>query len=583
MDENLTTDRILLVSLPLSTLFIGLALFVLNPAWIYSHVGTVDSWGYVGMFVDPVGLRNAFPKHPAGDLLPLILPTAVLYNVLSPFYANLIFKLITFTACGSLFFFWVRNDFGTQTAMVSLIYLLFYQYFLIAVGGDYTDGRVILYYMAILFFISQSSLSQRHSALYMFLAGAFLAFSVSTALLSVVYVPVICIYILGKRYLSDKKLIDIGLAIAFFIGFGLTIVTMCLVHYSYAGSYIYFWNTLEKAANFLNANRIHNQLRFGVFVWGVVLPFSAIATGIVYGIRRLLKGGDEPVNGMIVLAWVMNFTTLAILYYLELVRHQETVSNWSYLSQSIPVFFLGLASIIKLFIDEMPPSHLSILLIILLLTNTLAFYLFLYGKLFTVIMILCVAMGSAVFLLRNAAVLKLTVISILYVLINYHMGQGYILHPGLALTPIVTSRLMALEATVKWLELIKVIDPNRKAFLWYDANSKYIGHLFRQFSSASHLWQGRILNESFPQLDVPIGEVGVVDTNHLVDNHIPILVLTRENGLIDTSRTLFLARGILLVENSRWAFSFKDLCFEVIECHVIRIHDKHGSNDSLIN
>jgi hypothetical protein len=56
--------------------------------------------------------------------------------------------------------------------------------------------------------------------------------------------------------------------------------------------------------------------------------------------------------------------------------------------------------------------------------------------------------------------------------------------------------------SVEWFNLVNEIDPSRKTLMWYDSREPY-GRLFIDFCSTSHIWQGGLINQQFPLVNVP--------------------------------------------------------------------------------
>jgi len=84
-------------------------------------------------------------------------------------------------------------------------------------------------------------------------------------------------------------------------------------------------------------------------------------------------------------------------------------------------------------------------------------------------------------------------------------------------------------------------------------------------AAASHYWQGRVYNESFPAVNVPMGEMGIINPVDLKNKE--VLVLTANKNLISVAMNNLAAMNIDLTCRKVADFrSAIDLFFSIYSC-----------------
>lgn len=192
-------DRISTVALYGLVVIWTASLMIVNKEWYYLPVSFVDPAVYLGWSLNPLSYRAIYPSYPGGDLIPLIFPNAFFYWLLDPFNANLAIKFISFCLCNVSIVFLTRKLFNLPTALFCLISFSSYRYTLMAIGSDYTDGRVILYFLlaascglgAAMYRTTPALDSSVTRWALFFIAGLFAQMMVSTAILSVTLLPLV--------------------------------------------------------------------------------------------------------------------------------------------------------------------------------------------------------------------------------------------------------------------------------------------------------------------------------------------------------------------------------------------------------
>jgi hypothetical protein len=553
---------------------IGICLFLLSVifwllywidyAWVYSCIGWIDAWAYFGLAADPVAMRSAFPNHPAGDLLPLIWPAAFLYSVFPAIAANLLYKWASFVLVGLLLYRMVEWDFGKQTAIWATLALVFYKYFLIAVGSDYTDGRVILYLMLALYFLSTayvSDASRKQEATRLFFGGLFFSFSVSTALLSSVFGLPLALCAIGRQWIKKGKIEIPWLALSI-LGFCVGILSLGLAHYLYTGRFLYFSATLAKATSFLNVTRGPQHVNVLRLEW-LYLPLLAcvaLPMSLVTRESRNVPWGFE--KKLSILLWVMNVGALLPLVYLQYVKKQETLINCYYLDQVLPfTMYAIVGTLIHPAIRQLGKTRFMVFTVIFFLVclGVFAYTTCKPGvKAQWLTTLACVGLIAAVLLYCTSRKEAgwLTIFLTLFLWVNLSPEKIDRIWKYDGITPYCKSRRQALETSFRWVAFVKKVDPGRSRFLWYNGNGERT--FFRGLSAASHLWQGRVLNECLPELDVPIGEVGVVDPVSLASRGVGLIVVAKDDVEVERARANLLKQGVQIEYEISTTFQVND-------------------------
>jgi hypothetical protein len=516
-------------------------LVIVNREWIYNYIGWVDGWAYFGYSYNPIMMRKVFPDHPLGDLLPLVLPAGLFYSIFEAFWANLFYKMLFFTLSGWIMYKILKMEFDYKTAILGTISLLLYKNFLASMGCDYTEGRVILYYLASIFFVLKAVESDRHN-LYLFMAGLFFSFSVSTALLSIVYVVVLFVLYCGKKIQFTGKIKSLFSISILFIpaGFISGVLLLCLIHYSYTGKFIYFYNTINKAVSFLETGRGAPSLNFSLH-W-LAIPLFTLCQGVVYAIYLLLK--NKNVHSIFRERWFVflgaSITSLLVMSYLQVFKNQNTIQDFYYFNQTIPITFIAMSAIFySPFAKCMDNKTFKILSAGFIFLGIIQFgyyssmvsphsiFINKFSITTAIIWILCVCITLYV---RNKSIYVISFV-IGFFILNISPEPSYRLLKSCNATEDVPNRKTAMYLSIEWIKYMNKIDPQRKAYLWYD---KRDSRAYRVgLAASSHLWQGRIYNEFYPDCNVVMGEVGVVNPEVLTQQ--PLIIISDEDKTLEVA------------------------------------------------
>lgn len=134
---------------------IDITILLLTPAflclvvrdWIFTPIGTIDPYMYLGYFRNFEHYFTFFGNAYYGTRLPFIIPGYICYKIFPPLMANYVLHLgFYYLALFSLYFI-LRITVNRRIALLSAVFMGFYPYFLSAVGGDYVDGAGIAYFL----------------------------------------------------------------------------------------------------------------------------------------------------------------------------------------------------------------------------------------------------------------------------------------------------------------------------------------------------------------------------------------------------------------------------------------------------
>lgn len=492
------------------------------PNWFYNTVGWVDGWAYTGFFMDYPGLRSAFPHHPAGDLLSLLFPGVLFYQVFTPFWANFLFKLCRFVLIGGMFFQFLKQQTGLRGACLGVLLLLTAFPFIEAIRTDYTDGMTVFYLVGALFCFSSAYVRDTYKYVYLFLGGLFFAGSVTTTLLSLTLGVPFALFIIMQQYYADKKLTSIvlsGLVVAG--GFFAAIAILAFLHHLLGFDWLFFKATLAKASAFLGQVRTSFSLWQSIIQPGPLWFFLFFGFSVLAGLALCYPA--KRFNKSAGISLLMFATALLIYVFLQVCKNQETISNIYYINHLLPFVVFAVAAVVSPILEGLNNKQMAVWAIVCVYVALLPIVVFpayfpapVSWQKWCVFFIPVLAGVVVVWKAKNSWLL------VFFLLVwgsaNYcprWVLEAYNQHLYLG-KPLCSAEL--LNATAAWVETVKANDPARKYYLWYHSGNNW---LFRHMAASSHLWQGRVLNEEMPILNGKI--IGGVPGN--IENISQIMLL----------------------------------------------------------
>lgn len=491
---------------PYMPLFAASAFFLfftlIMPDWYYNAAGWVDGWAYTGFFMDFPQMRSAIANHPAGDLLPLIFPGWIIYEIFNPFLGNIIFKFVRFIFAGYFIFRALEIEFSRRSALVGMVLFLTSFPFLEAARTDYTDGMVIFYISAALFCAAKAYIPSAKKALWLVLCGACFAGSVFSAFLSAVLGAGMAFFILYKENNNAVKVKNIlKSAVLISVGFFAAVGLFAFIYFLLGFDVCFFINTVNKAKMFMGTAR--SSL---TFFQSIFLPAGRLfAVGIICSVfmifvlkmqKKLNRKNITPV-----IAFLISFVLYALL---QQFKNQETISNIYYLNHLFPFMIFSVSAIVfSPYLNAFKRRNFVLLIMVLVYLGIMPYIAiacidikhFLYTD---IILIFLPAAAVLVFMLREKGIIFISLFIMLYCsqgFSEYFAGKVQnkkYYHEDVISLPVYQRSVIA------WVDYVKKNDPQRKGYIWYNARENY---LYRGFSAASHLWQRRLFNEEMPDLD----------------------------------------------------------------------------------
>lgn len=522
-------------------------LMMVNTEWYYIPIFFVDPAVYLGWSLNPFIYRARFPSYPGGDLMPLILPNALAYYYLSPLNANLLIKFLSFSLCNVSIAFIVRKLFNLTTALFCLVSFSTYRYTLMAVGSDYTDGRVILYILlaassglgAAMYLSGSTRYSLIARAALFCISGFFAMMMVSTAILSLTLLPVIfgfsavtATFHTWRKFIFTTMVQLFLMFLGFVVGAGLLSVLNLTV---YGGTGFYAENTLNKLFYFLGVNRVFFDDWWIIGRW-LMVAIGLVPLGVVFSISMIRRDRDyflSTVKGkMLIILGLAGLTTVVGYIVLQFAFHQETLSNPTYFNFVVPLIFLFAAPVFYRLSKRLHPEPQ------LVLSVYAGFSLFLVGLFhrgipsdfkLALVCIFLVILGLITFLYAKPHI-KIAVFCIVLIALNFTSGVSQFRTQFSS-----EGRRANFLTVVRWVDLCNTLDRLRKAYVWYDLNETP-GAAFIEMSSASHVWKsGGVLNEKFPKISDE--EMRRITSNVSVEGQVKMFLFSQrddaENVLVD--------------------------------------------------
>lgn len=495
------------------------SLFVwINDAWLYDPFGVVDQWAYIGLEYHFPNLIRSFPTQPAGELIGLIGPNAIIYHFLSPLMANKVIGISSFTIVLVLIFFLLDRNVSRRSAIFTTLLLSQYQFFLLSIGSSYTEGRTMVFFTIVLFLLDRASFAihQRKRNLYLGLAGFFYFMCLNTAILSLVYgFPLLVYYFImrkgreGQNIFLNKYSDFFSLAMGFFLGFFIVYVTYLKVGIDK----VPMKNNIEKLFWFFIGGlpTPHLSQWLPSAIW-LIFPLSILVTYSILMAKTILLKSKRLSQFELGFASLF-FSLVGLLCFTQFVLKQYPL-QLLYFHQTLPVYFLCLGLLISPLISQLnsitfflySTALFSLGAATLWIHNNIDFHRLVAGRPIIILALLVFSLSIIVFISGSKTIANIgltifiTAFSVLnlvnFVSILPNMDMN---HSPAQLSLGLKNSKQNFLATLTWCDYIDVIDPKRSFLLWYNDNSN-IGALIRQFSAPTYLYQAMQFNRVFPSV-----------------------------------------------------------------------------------
>ena len=476
------------------------------PQWTFEEPGFLDGYCYLGHVLGPIANRLSFPNHPSGDLLPVFWPKHFLFQLFPPLWANAVEKILVATLILFLVFSLGRNLSDRVFGFMATILTAANTYFWTIVSSEYPEAMTLLY-VTLTFYLAERAAHEKtkwHKAA----LGIAMACSISSAFLSLGYMASAVLLYLALKWQRRLRVLDFRdflIPMGFFLGIGV----LALANWSYTGDFYYFANTVNKARAFLNQSR---QLPFWQWFTNarwldfpcIIVVFFLMLSGRLFAQRR------RPDAKFLFLG--SSVFSFAFLSGLQFVKKQGTISDPYYFYQLLTVVSISTAIVFDEVFFERLRLHkktLGVLSIVILIVGLL--FKNVHGDMATEIGLAILFFGFFSVRVKKSVLLTglawVALLGASISLTNAFGKYGRVRQDGNLFADFRSGpqgyfREQMFRANISWYEIANRIDPHRKSLMWYDASEPQ-GFYFRNFAGVSHLWQGGLINEKFPQTDPP--------------------------------------------------------------------------------
>ena len=491
-------------------------LMLINHDWYFTPVSFVDPAIYIGWFLHPQLYRELFPLAHTGDLFPLTLPNAVAYYYFGPVVGNIIIKGISFFVAQLCMFVVVRQLFNVRTAIFCVIAFSCSRYVLMAIGADYTDGRVIVYLLlSMASGISASAPNQRYPRLLYAMAGVWALFMVSTAMLSAVLLLLLFgMCMIGRGVVSHKVSPHRTAIIWMTGGFIAAFAILGLIDATFmGGDGFYLRNVIERAISYIGQNRVLVSNWENAGLWLVpsatIVPVGISAAFILIKHHSMfdLKEWHGRALLCVTLGTILAYGTFIGLQYF---KNQETLSNGFYLNFLLPLVYVLLGAIIY---PLTRTSHSALFwflmagfaLVSVQVVVGLSQYAITLQSLFPCwassaafsyeVAVLSLGLLACIMCIKYPAI-RLMGVLIVVLAVNFYSASHIFPTQFTA-----HRREENFKTILEWDAHVSAQDAQRKGFVWYDVYEPS-GAVFMQMSAASHMWTkwGQV-SENFPLVE----------------------------------------------------------------------------------
>ncbi len=565
---------------PVGLLLIWVALLLaLSPEWIFTPVSFVDPAVYIGWFLHPAHYRAIFPFAHAGDLLPFIMPNALAYHLAGPVIGNVIIKTVTLFLSALCMLTIVRKLFNLQSALICVIAFTCSRYVLMAIGADYTDGRVMLYLLltaacAVSAGAREQDMDARQGryvcSMYA-LAGVWALCMISTAILTVVVLPFLFgLCLTDKQPMRAMMWMAAGFMTAAACCAGFDIVVM-------NGDGFYLRNVVRRALVFINEIRVVIGDWKAVGMW-LVMPVILVPAGIVAGIVLIKREAGFALSewrGRAVLCLVLGSIIAYSAYVgLQYFRHQETLSNGFYLNFISPLSFMLLGAVMVGLLRDVP-VHIQWVVIglfaccslqIVAGLNQPAPVLQQWAQSPTYAAEIAVAALCVVVLVIAAKYPVGRLAGVLVVLFCANYGSA---------TPIFPNQLAAIgreanfKTVLEWMAQVDAQDPSRKSYVWYDVHER-AGAAYMEMGAASHMWsEWGLVSEYLPKLDHHTYELIRRDIKHT--DHARLYLFAETPSTIMRAKKTLMELGLRGEVMEQRQYQSNGIAFEVMQLDLTKL------------
>jgi Dolichyl-phosphate-mannose-protein mannosyltransferase len=325
-------------------LILPLVLLLLSNRWILAPIGYVDSWLYTAYLRELPELLQTSPNLYYGTRLSWLLPGYAVYRIFPPILANSVLHLGVYYAATFSLYLTLKLIFNRAAALLAVLLMGTYSYFLGAVGTDYSDGAGLAYFSLTLLFLTLSSRSARW-LWWLFLAGLMCAGFLYTNIVWIILTPLVPIYYLVSNSRHRRNSI-MASAVAFSAGLVALTVVLGLANYLMNGNFLFFGPSLTLAGSIYATGQprpLPLQSWISEASWWS-LPIAVFVSSLLF-LRRKDVRHEARQNYSIVMFPLLFMIAFLIFLLAYFVGNVAAIMRASYyVSYLLPLQFLSLGT-----------------------------------------------------------------------------------------------------------------------------------------------------------------------------------------------------------------------------------------------
>lgn len=485
-------------------LALPLCLTLVEEDWIYTPAlpGWLDPWVYLGYFLNLPQHLETFGGAYYGNRIGWVIPGFLVYSVLPALAANAVLHLSVFYSSVFSAYLALKQTLGQRVALLPVLVMGCYSYFLFAAGWDYPDGAANAYFLlaCVVIIRLEKARDERPGA---WIAGGLIAAMIHTHIFWVALTPALAVLMLPiARQWSPARWFRGG---AYLIGGAVgTTALLGAANLLLGGQFLFFAPSVDFAtSNILIPNPYRAPYRSWIFrAYWLVLPVIAYAGSLILVAveRRKLRQLqlDWPlalalqflVCGSIVTAFEVWFVPAFQLTY--------------YASCLIPSSFLALGACLhrlgatlhgRIYWVYIAGACAAMLLPFSLGPDPAT--LFALQQRVVPLAITLASLAAAAMIVRNRRFRLAAVFGFVVVFSAFNIASTATSHFHFGAYGVDAKR-HAFQLVVGSSRAVQEIEPDGNAWFWYDGEAQWTG-LYAGVSS-TYLWGYRLIGNYFPKI-----------------------------------------------------------------------------------
>ncbi len=500
----------------LPILALPLLLLRLDDTWLFAYSaaaappgcrgcerGFIDPWIYFGYFLDLPQHLSTFRSGYFAGRLPWIFPGYLAYRSFPPVIAAYVLHVVFYWVAVVSLYLVLKHTVSRRAALMAVLLMGCYSYFLWAIGWDYVDGAAIAYVLATLCVLTYAA-KARNPRRWLILGGVIFGLTIYCQLFLITFAPLFALYYRFARdqYEHAHKLPGSHLR-PFAYGFlGLTLLFAAFNVVLKAAPLFFVIPSLSRAARFMGTR---NRWFDPSYTWITGAEWLLLPAITLLGAMFFLTRCRKSAHGGFPFFWQLYFVFSALLMLLWQASGQPVLQLVYYTSLLIPGMFLALGAQSAAVVQRLSRRQFAALCCGATLVLLLPFVVPLRSGLILLIQqhrflwpAVLGTVGTVLLVrqVRYTGALAVLLLCAAFGTLTLAIGTRTWGHPGRPDDPAL--RKQAFLAVVDSVRAVKEIDPTDHLFFWYDVQAP-LGRLYRSVAS-TFMWSHRIVSERFPLL-----------------------------------------------------------------------------------